>query len=100
MIEGIRNFSYERRLKLLKLDSLERRRVRDDLFEVFKWVKGFNKRKVGKILRISSQDKTRNNGFILEKCRYRLSQQVVSAQTMGNFKRKLDGFMDGDERWV
>ena len=26
MIEGIRNFSYERRLKLLKLHSLERRR--------------------------------------------------------------------------
>ena len=39
MIEGIRNFSYERRLKLLKLHSLERRRVRGDLIEVFKWVK-------------------------------------------------------------
>ena len=26
MIEGIRNFSYERRLKLLKFHSLERRR--------------------------------------------------------------------------
>ena len=28
MIEGVRNFSYERRLKLLKLHSLERHRVR------------------------------------------------------------------------
>ena len=36
MIEGIRNFSYERSLKLLKLHSLERRRVRGDLIEVFK----------------------------------------------------------------
>ena len=35
MIEGINNFSYERRLKLLKLHLLERRRVRGDLFEVF-----------------------------------------------------------------
>ena len=42
MIEGIRNFSYERRLKLLKLHSLERRRVRGDLIDVFKWVKDFN----------------------------------------------------------
>ena len=81
-------------------------------------MKGFNKGEVGKVLTISSQDKTRNNGFKLEKCRFikeigrnwftnrvvddwnRLSQQVVSAQTIGNFKRRLDSFMDGDERWV
>ena len=67
MIEGIRNFSYERRLKLLKLQSLERRRViKGDLIEVFKWVKGFNKGAV-EVLMISSQDRTRNNGFKLEK---------------------------------
>ena len=35
MIEGICNFSYERRLKL-KLYSLGRRRVRGDLIVVFK----------------------------------------------------------------
>ena len=60
MIEGICNFCYERRLKLLKLHSLERRRVRD-LIKVFKWMKGFNKGYVGKVLTISSQDRTRNN---------------------------------------
>ena len=70
MIEGIRNFSYERRLKLLKLHSLERRKVMGDMIEVFKWVKGFNKREVGKVFTISSQDRTRNNGFKLEKCRF------------------------------
>ena len=68
MIEGIHNVSYERRLKLLKLHSLERRRVRGDLIEIFKWVNGFNKRDVRKVLTISSQDRTRNNGFKLEKC--------------------------------
>ena len=47
MIKGIRYFSYKRRLKLLKLHLLERRRVRGDLIEVFKWVKGFDERKVG-----------------------------------------------------
>ena len=36
MIEEIRNFSYERRLKLLKLHSLERHKERRDLIEVFK----------------------------------------------------------------
>ena len=49
LIERICNFSYERRLKLLKLHSLERHRVRGDLIEVFKWVKGFDKRDIGKV---------------------------------------------------
>ena len=113
MIEEIRNF-YERRLKLLKLHSLETW----DLIEAFKWVKSFNKEDVGKVLMISSQDRTRNNGFKLEQCWFikkicldwftnkvvddwnRLSHQIVSAQTIGSFKGRLDGFMDGDERWV
>ena len=37
MIQGIRNISYEGRLKLLKLHSLERQ-SKGDLIEVFKWV--------------------------------------------------------------
>ena len=78
----------------------------------------FNKGDVGKVLMVSSQDRTRNNGFKLEKLDLikrigrdwftnrvvddwnRLSQQVVSVQTIGNFKRRLDDFMDGDGRWV
>ena len=51
----------------MKLHSLELCRVRGDLIEVFKWVKGFNKGDVGKVFMISSQDRTRNNGFKLEK---------------------------------
>ena len=69
MIQGIHNFSYERRLKLLKLHSLERRKVRD-LIEVFKCMKGFNKGDVGKALTVCSQDRTRSNRFKLEKCRF------------------------------
>ena len=70
-------------------------------------MKGFNKGDVGKVLTISSQDRTRNNGFKLEKCRFnkeigrnwftnrvvadwnRLSQQVVSAQTIGILRKDL-----------
>ena len=102
----------------MKLRSLERRRLRGDLIEVLKWVKGFNKGDVGKVISISSRDRTRNNGFKLVKCRFnkeigrnwftnrvvddwnRLSQQVVSAQTIGSFKKGLDDIMDGDGRWV
>ena len=88
------------------------------MIEIFEWGKGFNKGDVRKVLMISSQDRTKNNGFKLEKCRYSkeigrnwltnrmvddwniLSHQVVSAQTIGSFKRRLDDFMDGDGRWM
>ena len=81
-------------------------------------MKCFNKGDVGKVLIVSSQDRTRSNGFKLERCRFRkeigknwftnkvvedwnkLSQQVISSQTIGSFKRRLDGLMDGDERWM
>ena len=33
-------------------------------------MKCFNKGDVGKVMMISSQDRTRNNGFKLEKCRF------------------------------
>ncbi|KAG0723890.1 Activated CDC42 kinase 1 [Chionoecetes opilio] len=29
-----------------------------------------------------------------------LNRQVVSAESIGSFKRRLDSFMDGDERWM
>ena len=28
-----------------------------------------------------------------------LSNQIVSGKSLGSFKRRLDGFMDGDDRW-
>ncbi len=55
MIQGLRNLPYQDRLKHPNLHSLERRRVRGDLIEVFKWVKGFNKGDISKVLRITSQ---------------------------------------------
>ena len=67
MIEGMRNFPYERRLKLLNLHSLERRRVRGDLIEVFKWFRGYNKGDVREMLIVSNHDRRRNNAFKLDK---------------------------------
>ena len=84
MIERIRNFSYERRLKLLKLHLLERCKVRGDLIEVFKWVKGFDKENVGKVLTISSQDEKRNNGFKQEPSKH-CSDDVKTANKLVGF---------------
>ena len=41
VIQRIRNLTYRDKLKHLNLQFLERRWVRGDLIEVFKWVKGF-----------------------------------------------------------
>ena len=117
MIHGIRNLDYIDRLKRLQLHSLERRRLRGDLIEVYKWVKGFNKGDISKVLIVNGPGRTRTNGYKLEKFRFkkeigknwftnrvldewnRLSIHVVIAKSIGCFKNRLDKFMDSDDRW-
>ena len=31
---------------------------------------------------------------------FRLSNPIVSAQTLGSFKRRLEKFIDEDDRWI
>ena len=80
--------------------SLERRRAREVLIEVFKWVKGINKGNINQVTEFSRQDRTRGNGYKLEKLRFRtdigrhwftnrvvndwnrLSSHVVSAESI------------------
>ena len=71
MVQGIRNLTYKDRLKHLNLHSLERRRVRGDLIEVFKWVKGFNKGDMNKVFIVKEEVRTRIHGFKLDKFRFR-----------------------------
>ena len=71
MIQGLRKLTYTDGLKCLNLHSLERRRARGDMIEVFKWVKGINKENINQVLEISSQDRTRGNGYKPEKLRFR-----------------------------
>ena len=70
MIQGLRNLPYKDRLKRLNLHSLERRRARGDMIELFKLVKKI-KRNIGQVLEISSQDRTRENRYKLEKLRFK-----------------------------
>ena len=87
------------------------------MIEFFKWVKRINKGNIDQVLEISSQDTTRGNGYKLEKLRFRtnldrywfttrvvndwnrLGRHVVSAESIGSFKKRLDESMDKDDRW-
>ena len=54
MIQGMRNLPYKDRLNRLNLHSLERRRARKDIIEVYKWVKGINKGNIDQVVEINS----------------------------------------------
>ena len=49
-IQGMSNTPYEARIKAL--NSIERRRLRGDLTEVFNWYSGYNKESNSKVLMI------------------------------------------------
>lgn len=104
-------------LKKLNLHSLERRRVRGDLIEVYKWGKGINKGDVNKVLNINNQDRTRSNGFKLDKFRLKkeigrhwfgnrvvdewnkLPSNIVSVNPLNSFKYRLNQYM-AEGGWV
>lgn len=83
---------------------------------MYKWVKGFNKGDISKVLIVRGPGITRTNGFKLEKFKFkkeigknwftnrvvdkwnRLSRHVVSENTIDCFKKRLDRFLDSDDR--
>ena len=78
-------------------------------------LRGYNKGDITKVLRVNNQDITRNNGFKQEKFKFRretgrnwfsnkvvdewnrLNNHIVSIQTLGSFKRRLDKFMNEND---
>ena len=111
MIHNIRNLPYEDRLRELGLHSLERRRLRGDMIEVFKWVAGINKGDINDVLKFSEGERTRSNGFKLDKFRFKkdigkywfgnrvvdmwnsLPNEIVGVTKLESFKNKLDQYM-------
>ena len=109
LIPSIRNCPYNVRLKKLGLQSLEVRRIRGQLIEVYKIINGFDL--VNSPLFIRNENSiTRNNGFKLIGKRFRsdiakhfltnrivkiwnlLPADVVSSKTINQFKNKLDKY--------
>lgn len=116
MIAGLRNVKYEDRLVSTGLLPLDKRRVRGDLIQVFKFINNIDKIDYRKLFEISevNRRKTRGHSQKLVKKRSRLElrknffsqrvvnawnglpQSVVDAESVNSFKNKLDKF---DKYW-
>ena len=110
MIPALRNKSYPDRLKELGLITLEKRRLRGQLIETFKYLKGFNNVSPAGLFDRDFNERNRNNGQKLVVKRFqttikehffpieiaqiwnRLPHDVVESDTINTFKNRLDKF--------
>ena len=105
----VRKLSYEERLKILDLPSLEYRRFRGDLIQVYKIVhKHYDRTSVNSLFRFNNSSRLRGHSFkltkfITKKRQYQhfftnrivnkwnsLSQEIVSSETINTFKNNID----------
>ena len=110
MVYGYGDLNYKDRLSLLKLPSLEERRVRGDLIEMFELLKGVANLDYSLFLKLSGDSKVRGHTYKIVKNSFRLDvrnnffsnrvvdawnelpQYVVDAETVNSCKARLDKF--------
>ena len=118
LVKSISHLTYEDRLKCLGLTTLEKRRKRGDMIEVFKLLKGYDLlRMEGNFLKLdngSNNRKTRGHSLKLSKPRHRtwkrhqffssrvvddwnrLPESVVTCQSVNSFKHHYDQYQKND----
>ncbi|XP_038064885.1 uncharacterized protein LOC119735252 [Patiria miniata] len=112
LVPAVRHLSYPDMLEALDLYSLEQRRTRGDLIEVFKIFNGFDKTEPTRFFKISNTRETRGHNMKIFKsgmnkalrCRQDFFSQrvvntwndlpsyVVNAKTTNSFKHELDEY--------
>ena len=115
MIPGLASMTYEDRLKKLNLTTLEDRRHRGDMIEVFKILNGIDKIQEN-FLELDGKPRTRGHMLKLKKLRHRTQKRtmfftarivnkwnelpawVVQAKTISSFKIRYDKFVYKNSR--
>ena len=111
LISSLKDMTYENRLKLLNLTTLETRRLRGDLIEVYKILKGFDDIDSSRFFELSSERRTRGHilklfkpGCKLDCRKFVFSQRVidiwnsldsdiVACESVNSFKSHVDKFL-------
>ena len=116
LIPRLRNKPYEERLSELNLFSLTKRRLRGDLIEVFKIVKGIENMDKEKYFTIDTSNTTRSNGYKIVGKRFQTNEakyfffnrivniwnglpaNVIDCSTTEIFKKRLDVYLAANPR--
>ena len=112
-IIGMKDLDYVERLRLLKLPSLEYRRIRGDMIEVYKILNNlYDSITTNSLLTLDINSTTRGHNFKLQKGSFnttkykyffsnrvvnlwnKLSDKIVNAPSLNVFKNNFDAFMN------